>query len=79
MEDKETYYAKNRQRIHEYYELNKAELKQKALQRYYKNRQKQIDSGQIVAKRLGRPTNRFIDPTPPIFKIERLDKTNLSQ
>ena len=73
-----SYYEKNKERIHAYYLQNKEELKQKALFRYYKKKEQQLQSGEIVAKRAGRPSNKYIDTTPPIFKIERLDKSNIT-
>lgn len=74
----ESYYERNKERIHAYYLENKESLKQKALDRYYKKKQEQLESGEIIPKRLGRPTNKYIDPTPYVFKIEHL-KSNVTE
>jgi hypothetical protein len=74
----ESYYERNKERIHEYYLKNKEELKQKALQRYYLRKEQQLQNGELP-KRAGRPSNKYVDPTPYVFKIERLDKSNLSE
>lgn len=74
----ESYYEKNKERIHEYYLQNKEALKQKALDRYYKKKEQQLQSGELIPKRAGRPSSKYIDPTPYVFKIEHL-KTNVTE
>ena len=74
----ESYYEKNKERIHEYYLQNKEALKQKALDRYYKKKEQQLQSGELVPKRAGRPSNKYIDSTPYVFKIEHL-KSNVTE
>jgi hypothetical protein len=73
----QTYYERNKERIKEYYMTHQAELKQKALDRYYKKKQEKIESGEFVPKRVGRPRKQ-VEKIPYEFKIEHLN-SNLTQ
>ena len=70
----QTYYERNKERIHQYYIENRELLKQKALERYYANKSRKLESGELIPKR--NKTSR--KPKEPYeFKIEWM-QTNLT-